>query len=100
MDSPAGAAQARAAAQGKQPAVGQEGWGSCSLWEALVRSAGEGWHPVGGIPREAGAESGCEEMAKMKHYGLIATLIPRKGIHWHRLPREAEKSPSLEISKT
>ena len=29
---------------------------------------------MGGIPREAGAESGCEEMAKMKHYGLTISV--------------------------
>jgi len=33
---------------------------SCSLWEAQA-----GWHPMGGTPHGAGAESNCEGEAEM-----------------------------------
>ena len=91
-----------APAQGEEPTEGQEGWGSChpweavleqcshkgwtlwyramleqclescSLWEAQARSACEGWYPVGGIPYRAQAESGHGQAGEMKHHGLTA----------------------------
>ena len=46
-----------------------------SLWEAHAGSAGEGWHPMGGTPCRAGAESGHEGAAEMK-CGLAVAPIP------------------------
>jgi len=43
MDTPAGAARAGAAARGKEPAVGQEGWRSCHPW-GYAGAVPEGWH--------------------------------------------------------
>ena len=38
---------------------------SCSLWEAQAGSVQGGWHPMGGSPYGAGAESNCEGEAEM-----------------------------------
>lgn len=43
---------------------------SYSLWEAHVRSAWEGQHPMGGTAGGAGAESDHEVLVEMKCYGL------------------------------
>mgnify|MGYP001860251031 CR=1 FL=1 len=44
MDTPTGAAQARAAVHGEELVVEQEGWGNCCLW-GCDGAVPEGWFP-------------------------------------------------------